>query len=297
MQKCVFLLLVAALAVAFIAGCRPANNDRLRVTVSIDPQRWLLEQIAGDRVAITVFMPGDANPENFDPTMATVRDAASSDLFLRMGHLPWEEKIIARVKTDNDSMTIVDTSEGIDLIRGTHNHEGHDDHGGHEHSDVDPHTWGSVKNARIIARNMLSGLLAIDPAGTEYYNDRYRRLDQKLDSLDRQFARQLAPLRGASFLVWHPSLSYFARDYGLNQIAIGRENTEISLPMMREKLKEVGEAGTVGVFFIQPQMDAGGRTNAAIDASGASKFVIHPLAADWQSEMENVVNALIANCR
>ena len=50
--------------------------------------------------------------------------------------------------------------------------------------------------------------------------------------------------RGSSFLVWHPSLSYFARDYGLHQIALGgAEHKEVSIPALREAIEEARGSG------------------------------------------------------
>ncbi len=286
MIKSILLLILASLAAFFIAGCSHKERTRPVVTVSIEPQKWLLERIGGDRVEVRTFLEGDANPESFDPALSVIRDAARSDAFMRMGHLPWENSLIEKVVAGNKELLVVDTSEGINLIQGGH---------GHHHpgmNEVDPHTWSSVKNARIMASNMLKGLQTIDPAGADYYEKNYRKLDATLDSLDKAFATRLAPLRGMSFLVWHPSLSYFARDYGLNQIAMGMENKEMTLPMMQKKLDEAA-SNQAKVFFIQPQMDAGGKAEPIIERTGAVKQVVHPLSPDWQGELEGIVDALI----
>lgn len=289
MLKCVVLLTLSALAVMFIAGCRGRSDAKPIVTVSIEPQKWLLERIAGDRVEVRTFLQGDADPENFDPSVSTLIDASRSAAFMRVGHLPWEEMLISKVAGGNNDMLIVNTSEGIEPITGTHSHS-HGD-GSDEAEEIDPHVWGSVKNAKVMASNMFKGLVAIDPAGADYYERRYMSLNATLDSLDREFSVRLRPLRGSSFLVWHPSLSYFARDYGLNQIAVGSENKEISIPAMQSKIDEAA-SHDVRVFFVQPQMDSGEKT--AIVASGASArtAVIHPLSPDWMGEMEAIVNAL-----
>ena len=287
MIKSLLLLILASLAAFFIAGCKHSEHTHPVVTLSIEPQKWLLERIGGDRIEVRTFLAGDANPESFDPALSVIRDAARSDAFMRMGHLPWENSLIEKVVAGNESLLVVDTSEGIDLIEGSH---GHHHHPGM--SEVDPHTWSSVKNARIMAANMLKGLQTIDPAGSDYYEKNYRALDASLDSLDKSFASRLAPLKGESFLVWHPSLSYFARDYGLNQIAMGMENKEMTLPMMQKKLDEAA-SHRAKVFFIQPQMDAGGKAEPIIARTGAVKQVIHPLSPEWQAELEVIVDALL----
>ncbi len=215
-------------------------------------------------------------------------DAASGAAYMPVGCLDWEKPVIERLRDSKDIVVIVNTSAGIDFIMDTHSH------GDEEHTHADPHVWSSVRNARIMAHNMLMGLLEIDPAGTEYYNTRYAQLDSELVALDREYARSLKPMRDETFLVWHPSLSYFARDYGLHQVAMGQENKEISLIMMRQTLSDA-DTKNARVFFMQPQMDAGGKTDAVISRTGAVKCTVRPLAPDWKQEMDSIVEALVKN--
>lgn len=288
------LLLLAAAAVVAVAGCSRKGGAKAIVTVSIDPQKWLLDSIVGDRAEVKSLLPGDANPENFDPPLATLRDASRSLLYMKMGHLPWEEALGQRLKDGNGKMKIVDTSEGIDLIADeghAHLHnEADGDH--HDHSGADPHTWTSVRNARVIAANMLGAMVEADPVNADYYRRRYADLDRNLARLDSSMTARLAPLRGCSFLVWHPSLSYFARDYGLKQIALGSGGKELSLPGLMERIASVPEGVGQLVMFVQPQMDESGRSDAIVQATGARKAVFNPMAAEWDAAMLQLVDAL-----
>lgn len=280
-----FILCLCAVAVAavFTGACaRPGSGERA-VCVSIEPQRWIAEQIAGDRIKVESLMPGDANPENFDPPMSALRNASSAAAYLQIGHLPWEEALIERVRESNPDIKVVDTSAGIELITGTHSHDGHS-------HDIDPHTWSSVKNARIIAANTLAVLKSADPQNAGYYAANYTSLCERLDSLDSAFAKALAPAQGQSFMVWHPSLSYFARDYGLNQIALGSENKESTVKAMQHQIDEA-LSHNARVFFVQPSMD-GDKSEEIINLTGARKVVIHPLDYDWWGEMKAVCNSL-----
>ena len=59
----------------------------------------------------------------------------------------------------------------------------------------------------------------------------------RLDSIDNAITARLAPHKGDSFIVWHPSLSYFARDYGLNQVVVGgSEHKESSIADLKESI-------------------------------------------------------------
>ena len=97
----------------------------------------------------------------------------------------------------------------------------------------------SVRNARVIASNMLDAMVEADPVNADEYRRRHAELDRGLARMDSSMSARLAPLRGQGFMVWHPSLSYFARDYGLTQIALGGGGKEISLPGLMDRLRSV----------------------------------------------------------
>ncbi len=75
---------------------------------------------------------------------------------------------------------------------------------------------------------------------------------------------------------------------------MGQENKEISLIMMRQTLSDA-DTKNARVFFMQPQMDAGGKTDAVISRTGAVKCTVRPLAPDWKQEMDSIVEALVKN--
>ena len=73
-----------------LTACSQGDADRT-LTVSIEPQRYLLEQIAGDKWQVNTVLEKGADPENFDPPMSTMKKAMSSRLYFSMGTLPFEQ--------------------------------------------------------------------------------------------------------------------------------------------------------------------------------------------------------------
>lgn len=217
------------------AGCAgPASESRPVISVSVEPQRYLLEKLAGDRVKINVLLPKGTDPEAFDPSMGVIRDLEQSDLYLPIGTFPFEEELRERIISSNPELPVV-MPEGLTILNG-HHCQGHHDHCG----SADPHVWTSVANLHAMASQMHRQLVSLDPDGREEYDRRYRSLTAELDSLDAYLTRTLAPLRGKSFLIWHPSLSYFAHDYGLIQITVqtdGKEPTPTQLANLTAKAR------------------------------------------------------------
>ncbi len=284
----VMVLSLAAAVMAIVAGCIHSAPDSKVITVTLPPQKYLVEQIAGDRLEIRCLLSNGANPETYDPTVTNMMNLDKSVAYMRVGNVGFEDAILSKISLANPSLPIYNVSDGIELITGTHSHgDGH-------HATPDPHTWSSVKNARVMASNILRALKAIDPAGTQTYNANYERFLSHLDSLDTAFASRLAAAGSPSFVVWHPSLSYFARDYALHQIvAGGAENKESSIAAVRQAIDSASEAGAK-VIFIQKDLDS--RHAEVINSSiNATEVEINPLSGDWENELTRIVDALTAS--
>ena len=121
-------------------------------------------------------------------------------------------------------------------------------------------------------------------------------INVSVDSLDARIGRTeetiQTMLRKAdkAFLIYHPALTYFARDYGLKQICIEEEGKEPSPSRLQELVREAREAD-VRVVFIQQEFDTRNAQMMA-EETGTKPVVINPLGYDWEKEMINITRAL-----
>lgn len=267
------------------ASSRGANEGKTSVVVSVAPELFFVEAIGGDSVTVECLMPSGTDPETFEPGVTGIRNVASSDIYLSTGVLPFEEKLLSNI---DEKVAVYNVSKGIDLIYGTHSH--HSESSSDAEGLPDPHIWSSVENARIIADNVRDALTAARPSSAGYFRERHRSLTKKLDSLDRSFTKRLEPLEGQSFVVMHPSLSYFARDYKLNQLSISDDQKDSSIKGLKEAIDNAGGSGA-SVFFFPIEFDKG-KAEAVSRSLDMSPVSINPMGKDWQKEMECVVNAL-----
>lgn len=276
---------IATLLTLSIGGCVSHTSHKPVITVSIQPQKYFLEKIAGDKWDVKCLLSNGADPESYDPSMTHLLNLENSKAYFRMGNIPFESAIINKVRNNNPALRIYNNSDGIEVITGTHSH------GDIEHSDApDPHTWTSVKNARIIAANMRDALTDLDPNNKDYYSRNFRSVMVSLDSLSTCIDSLLAPSAGRAFAVWHPSLSYFARDYGLRQISLSPEGKEASITMMQEAIDSAKRCD-VDVFFFQKEIDSR-QAETANRQIGASMVSINPLSYNWDKEMLQIADAL-----
>ena len=288
-MKHIPLLLIIVLLVSCNMGKsgKSQDNEKPVIVVTIEPQRYFTEAIAGDKFDVISIVPKGSSPETYDPTPQQLVSLGDSKAYLRIGYIGFEQVWMDRLIDNTPHIQIFDTSKDIDLILGeAHNHGDHQHAGG-----VEPHIWNSTNNALIIARNTYKALCQLDKENEAYYLNRYDSLCQRImhtDSIIRKTLQQ--PGTAQSFMIYHPALSYFARDYGLQQISIEEGGKEPS-PAHLKDLVDLCRQEDVRIIFIQPEFD---RRNAEIIAreTGTGIVPINPLSYDWEAEMLAVAQAL-----
>ena len=91
-------------------------------------------------------------------------------------------------------------------------------------------------------------------------------------------------------MIYHPALSYFARDYGLQQIPIEEGGKEPS-PAHLKALIDLCKASDVRVIFVQPEFDQR-NAETIMKQTGTRIVSINPLNYAWEEEMLNITQAL-----
>lgn len=239
----------------------------------------MLEQIVGDSITVRTLLNKGGNPESYEPTFSHLAELEKSECYMTVGHLPFESSVVQKLLANKPHMQVVTVSDSINLIT--------DSLHGHDHG-VDPHVWSSAKNARVIAHNMLAAVVRIDSANAPYYRNNYSRLVSRIDSVDSVCTRLLAPVVSSTFMVMHPSLSYFARDYGLRQVSLGAEGKEHSVADTRHILEQATKSNA-RVFFVQKDFDA---SRADVISGKLPVANINPLNYNWDDELVNTARAI-----
>ncbi len=279
--------------VAMISGCTPRPDAKPIITVSIQPQQYLLEQIVGDKVDVRCLLANGGNPESYEPSLTHLMNLEKSEAYFQIGNVGFESAIIDRIRANNPDLKIYNTSDSVALIIGSHTGIAEDGAHHHDHShEIDPHTWSSVRNGKIIASNMYKAMVNMDPRHEKYYTTRYKALMNRLDSLDKTITVMLEPKKGSAFMVWHPSLSYFARDYGLKQVSMSVEGKEMSVQSMKDRINGAKDE-EVMVFFSQKDFDTR-QASVLTDELNVKVVPINPLNYDWENELMGVATALAA---
>ena len=279
------LLPILTLFICFACGNTAQKSEKAIITVTIEPLRYFTEAIAGENYQVVSMVPKGSSPESYDPTPQQLVNLSKSQAYFRIGHIGFEQAWMKKLEANCPDMKVYDTSKGIDLIRD----KGHW-HGDHFHEGgVEPHIWNSTQNALIIADNIYQALCELDTTHQADYKYRLDSLKQSIQQTDAE-TRRLLENADSTFLIYHPALSYFARDYGLKQISIEEGGKEPS-PAQLKKLIETCRNENVHTIFVQQEFD---QRNAQLIAHelGIDIVSINPLSYDWTEEMLRTAKGL-----
>lgn len=281
------LICLAAIAAMILISCGNSVQEKRMITVSILPQKFMLKKIVGDRFEISCMLNEGNNPEAYEPSMTHLMNIEHSVAYFCIGYIGFEDAIVGKAHVNNPNLKIFNTSKGVEVIRGTHfSPEG-------EHNEADPHLWTSVANAIKISQNMLAAVVELDPDNADEYTRNFNAFKSELDSLDSRIKSQLAGKQGSAFLVWHPSLSYFARDYGLRQVSLEYEGKEIPIDKLKQNIDAARESGA-HVLFVQREFDSR-QAETIGEELGVKMVKINPMSYNWETELENIANAIANN--
>ena len=282
MKKLIYILTLFILSAC---GNTTQKSEKPILTVTLEPLRYFTEAIAGDNYEVVSMVPKGSSPESYDPTPQQLVNLSKSQAYFRIGYIGFEQAWMKKLEANCPNMKVYDTSKGIDLIRD----KGHW-HGDHFHEGgVEPHVWNSTQNALIIADNIYQALCELDSTHKEDYQKRLDVLKETIRQTDAN-VRTLLENADSTFLIYHPALSYFARDYGLKQVSIEEGGKEPS-PAQLKTLIETCRNENVHTIFVQQEFD---QRNAQLIANelGVNIVSINPLSYDWVKEMIRIAEAL-----
>jgi len=142
----------------------------------------------------------------------------------------------------------------------------------------------------IIAENTKNALVAIDPKNRNLYEENYLHFAYDIKKLKEYAFAQLSSKKGMSFLVFHPSWGYFAKEFALNQVAVEIEGREPS-PKELKEIIDLARSKHVKVVFIQPQISS--RTVETLSKELKIAIVtLDPLKYNWLENMKHTVDIL-----
>lgn len=272
------MIVVAILLSTILSGCISSNgphaafsendsSDKIKVAATISPLADMVRAVGGDRVEVTVVVPPGAEPHTFEPTPSLMVDLAQTDLYVMNG--AGLEYWMGQLLAAKEDLKVVDSARGINLLQN-----------GRE---SDPHIWLSLRNAAIQVENICTGLSELDPENRDYYARNKDDYLKELKALDEEFNHSFAAARTRIFVVHHPAWSYFARDYGLEQVPL-MENEKEPGPKYLSRVIDLARENNITTIFIEPQFNPKSAEVIAREMS-ARVVSLDPLASNYLENM------------
>jgi zinc transport system substrate-binding protein len=284
-----FQTMLAALLVGVgLASCGQREDIPPMVSVSIQPLEYFVDRLSGQEIEVNVMVPSGASHGTYSPTALQLQRLSDSGLYLRIGYLGYEQAWINRLGELNPGMKVVNLSGHVDLIRGEEV-----DHGDHVHEGgIDPHIWMSPAVMLDLLPVIRDAILEAFPAFRETVEENYPALQAEVEQLHLAFSGLSETLTRKSFMIFHPALTYLARDYGLEQVSIEHEGKEPSPARLARMIQNARELATP-VIFIQEEYDI---RNARLisEETGATIVQINPLGYDWPAAMHELAETFKA---
>jgi ABC-type Zn uptake system ZnuABC Zn-binding protein ZnuA len=244
------LFAAAAFAAGLLASCASpsASTGKPLVLATTTLFADMAANIGGDRVAVESIVPAGSHVEEYEPKPEDSKKVARAALFFQNGLSldKWAEPLLRDRKKDAAVVTLTD---GLPAI-----------------ANGNPHMWFDVRLARTYAEKMRDALIALDPAGRDYFTGRWRSYDDQLVTLDADVKAQIAAIPAArrKLVTSHDAFPYFAKAYGLEvigfaQIEPGKDPTPSELA---DLVRAVKAAGVPAIFSEVGVSDAIARTLA-----------------------------------
>lgn len=254
------------------------------ITVSIPPFKYFIDAIGGNDFKVNIMVPAGANPHIYEPVPEQITNLRKSIAYISDGYLGFEMTWLDRFYETNPRMKKLSLGKKIDLIKPVGNNESENVEG------ADPHFWVSPLCALKMADEIKSLLTDINPDKREKYELNYSKLIKSISYMDTITRGLFTSCKRKSFMTFHPTLGYLARDYGLKQIAVENEGKEPT-PSSLKKLIDIGKAQKIKVIFVQREYDTK-NARAIASETGAVLETIDPLSENWAASEQQMIEAI-----
>jgi zinc transport system substrate-binding protein len=285
-----FLLLFGACQVKSPAQTK---NEKPVIFVSIVPQKYFVERIAGDTVNVVVMVEPGAEPHTYEPKPAQMQMLSDTDLYFSID-APFEVNWLSRIADINPNLKVVNTAEGIVKRLSTeHHHEGEEETEAEheEEGELDPHIWLSPRLVAQQCKIISDTLAAQYPENAQAYAENLNAFLADIEALDQTLKADFAKTTNKTFMVYHPAWGYFADEYGLTEIAVEIGGTEPSALELAE-LIEHARTENIHVIFAQPEFSTRSAEALAEEIDG-EVVLISDLEEDWLANMQKAGEAFL----
>lgn len=248
-------IIIAATLLVLLCGCAGSAENAQIAATTLPVWEFSTRLCAGTPIAVTRLVTEQVSClHDYSLNVRQVKAAESAETIVISG---------AGLEDFLDDLlvnaSVIDASEGIDLLCGEEHEDEHLHEEGHHHEE-DPHIWLSPENAQAMARNICAGLSARYPEYKKTFEANLDVLLHDLDALQQYGEDTLSTLKCRNLITFHDGFSYFADVFDLTILKAVEEESgsEASARELIELITLVEEQSLPAIFT-----EASGSTSAA----------------------------------
>jgi zinc transport system substrate-binding protein len=252
-----------------LAGQASVAEAEMRVVVTSKPIHSLVTGIMGKLGQPILLVGGTASPHTYAMKPSDAKVVNAAQLFFRVSEdlEPFTVKLVKSLAASVRVETLAKTP-GLKLLgkreggafddhaaHAGHGHTGHQAKAGAaDQAEVDTHLWLDPDNSGAMATRIAQVLGEVDPANVAEYAANATALVERNKVVGADLRRQLTPIVGRQFIVFHDAYQYFEAWAGLSAAGSITTNPEVQptgkrLSALRAKIKTAG----VSCVFAEPQ--------------------------------------------
>lgn len=224
--KKILALIVSVISVILCfgaVGCNDISDEKKKVVCTIFPEYdWVREIIKGiDGYQTTLLLDNGVDLHSYQPTVEDIATIGNADLFIYVGGESdkWVDRALSNainknIKAINLLEILGNRVKEEEQVEGMQGEEGEEIE---EEQEYDEHVWLSLKNAKIISKNIAEELKKIDSENEERIEQNINEYIEKLDDLDREYQEAVENKTYDTLLFGDRfPFRYIVEDYGLN---------------------------------------------------------------------------------
>ena len=256
-----------------LATTRPLHSIAAYVTDGVSEARLLID--------------GSLSPHVFQLKPSHVRAVRDADIILWAGE-GVERFIPSMLKNFAADTSAIELAALPEVV--TYHSRGSGDDHTHNHESIDFHLWTHPANAELLAFALADQLAMLDAANQQTYRANAAAFAAELNDAVKDVEKILAVAQGKNYLIYHDSLQYFEKAFGLGEAIIVTAQPQVQAGAKRiRKLQAEVEANNVACILAELQF-----RSPAIDVLASDLQVqtvrIDPLASTLDSGPSLYIN-------
>lgn len=209
--------------IIFVSACshKGVNHyqGKIIIAVAVPSIGYFLEQIGAGRIKIVSLLKEGQHIENIDLSAKTIQKLMKADFYFSM-NTPTEKSL--RLESIIKPKKLISLNENS-----------------LKNKDVDPHFWMNPKSMITILEKALKHIQGVDRDFSDFYQKNFLKVKEKLNHQIKKLEKTTAHLSSSKFLIFHPFLGYFAKEYRLQQISLEKEGKEVTITQMKKVLDTI----------------------------------------------------------